>query len=163
MAREFGGDLYDLSNMTDDEIRQLVVDQLRDTPNVDAGWIDVDVRDGFVTLSGRVGTDGEVQVVEEIVHDVIGIEDYANELVVDELHRGEEPEAADDALAADEAVDEQFGEPDPQQSDTAEHLVEDLRNQTFGTHDMSEAIEEGAPYIPPDRPIPRGYGSREDH
>lgn len=163
MARQNGGDLYDLSDMTDDEIRELVVQQLREYPNVDADWIDVQVNDGFVTLAGRVGTDGEVQVAESVVHDVLGIERYANELIVDELHRVEGPEAADELLAYEEEAEGQLGDGDRHQSDTASHLVEDLESQSFGTHDMGQAIQEGATYIPPDRPVGDGYGSREDH
>lgn len=163
MARQFGGDLYDFDNMTDDEIREVVVEHLREYPNLDADWIDVAVKGGFVTLSGRVGTDSEVQVAEAVVGDVLGIGNFANELVVDELHRGEVSEAADEAAAEDEEVDEQMGEPARDQSDTAAHLVENLEDQTFGTHDVGEAIQEGMPYIPPDRPIADGYDSRENH
>jgi len=163
MARQFGGDLYDFPNMTDDEIRQVVVEQLREYPNLDADLIDVVVRDGLVTLSGRVGTDAEVQVATAVVGDVLGIERLSNELVVDEVQRGELSPAADEAIAQDEEVDEQTGEPPVDQSDTAAHLVEDLESQTYGTHDMGEAIQDGIPYIPPDRPVGDGYGSRENH
>jgi hypothetical protein len=163
MAREYGGDVFDLSNMTDDEIRELILEQFREYPELDPDWIDVAVKDGFVTLSGRVGTDGEIQIAEKIVHDVIGISDYSNELVADELHRGEAPEGADEAIVEDEEVDEQLGEANPQQSDTASHLAEDVDSQTYGTHDMGQAIREGASYIPPDRPIPDGYDSHEKH
>jgi hypothetical protein len=163
MAREHGGDLYDLPNMTDDEIRQLVVQQLREYTNLDADWIEVDVRDGFVTLSGRVGTDAEIQVAEAVIHDVIGIQEYANELVLDSIHRGENPVAADEFLVEEEELDEQRGEPNPQQSDTAGHLTEDLDAESFGTHDPGQAIQDGIPYVPPDRPVSDGYGSRENH
>jgi hypothetical protein len=160
MARQFGGDVYDFENMTDDEIRQVVVEHLREYPNLDADWIDVAVKDGFVTLSGRVGTDAEVQVAGAVVDDVLGIDSFANELVVDELHRGEVSEAADEAATE---VDEQTGEPPTDQSDTAAHLVENLEDQTYGTHDVGEAIQDGLPYVPPDRPIADGYDSRENH
>ena len=163
MAREYGGDLYDLNNMTDAEIRELVVQQLNEYPNIDPGWIDVRVKDGFVTLSGRVGTDGENQVAESVLDDVLGIDRYSNELVVDELVRGEAPAGADESVALDEEVDEQLGESDPQQSDTADHLAENLEADTYGTHDMGSAIRDGTAYIPPDRPIPDGYDSRENH
>src|SRR5690606_11267413 len=99
MARQFGGDLYDFPNMTDDEIRQVVVEQLREYPNLDADLIDVVVRDGLVTLSGRVGTDAEVQVATAVVGDVLGIVRLSNELVVDEVQRGELSPAADEAIA----------------------------------------------------------------
>lgn len=163
MARQYGGDTYDFDTMTDDEIRQVVVEHLREYPNLDADWIDVDVKDGMVTLSGRVGTDAEVRVAGSVVDDVLGIERYSNELMVDALHRGEVPEAADEAAALDDEVDEQTGEPAMDQSDTAAHLVEDLEDETFGTHDMGQAIQDGIPYIPPDRPVSDGYGSRENH
>jgi hypothetical protein len=163
MAGEHGGDLFDLGNMSDEEIRELVVEQLREYPNIDADWIDVQVKDGLVTLSGRVGTDAELQVAEAVVHDVIGIESYSNELMVDELHRAEGAEAIDDWLVEEDEADDQLGTPDSQQSDTADHLVEDLEAETFGTHDMGEAIQDGIPYIPPDRPIGDGYASTEDH
>lgn len=163
MAREFGGDLYDLSNMTDDEIRDLVIQQLNEYPNIDAGWIDVQVKDGLVTLAGRIGTDNEYRVAEEIVHDVIGIQNYSNELMVDETHRTLLPEAADEANAEEEELDDQLGTPDMDQSDTASHLIEDLEGQTFGTHDMQRAIEGGMPYVPPDHPVGDGYDSTENH
>lgn len=162
MPRDFSGP-YDLSDMSDEELRALVVQELHEYPNIDADWIEVDVRDGVVTLSGAVGTDAEKQVAEKVVADVIGVERYVNELVVSELHRQELPEAADEAITADREADEQLGGGTDQQSDTAAHLVDDLETQTFGTHDMQEAIQEGATYIPPDRPIPEGYGSEEEH
>jgi hypothetical protein len=163
MARQFGGDLYDFQNMSDDELRTLVLEQLREYPNLDADDIDVRVKDGTVTLAGRVGTDAEVQVATAVLDDVLGLDDFAVELVVDELRRGDTPVAADDAIAQDEEVDDQLGEPDAQQSDTAEHLVEDLDAETYGTHDIGQAIRDAAPYSPPDRPVSDGYGSREEH
>lgn len=156
-------DLYDFDAMTDDEIYDVVVQQLREYPNLDADWIEVDVRRGEVTLSGRVGTDGEVQVAAKVVTEVLGVERFRNELVVSESHRGTAPEAADDSVAEDLETDDQMGEDERNHSDTSGHLVDDLDTQTYGTHDVSEAIEEGASYSPPDRPIADGYDSRENH
>lgn len=154
MARSF--DPYDLSGMSDDEIYDVVVQHLGEYPELDMGWIDVAVREGRVTLSGRVASDGEAQVAERALVEVVGLSDVVNELVVDELHRGEAPEAG--------AMGDAPGQPAIEyQSDTAAHLEENLEAQTFGTQDMSTAIEEGAPYSPPDGPHADGYNSREDH
>ena len=163
MAREFGGDIFDFANMTDDEIREVVREQLREYPNIDPDDIDVVVRNGAVTLSGRVGTDAEVEVATAVLDDVLGLEDYTNELVVDELRRGDLPEAADSAAAIEDEVDDQMGDPPSHQSDTAEHLQSDIESDTYGTHDMGKAIRDGASYTPPDRPVGGGYGSREEH
>jgi len=164
MRGDFGA--FDFSTMTDDEIYDLVVQHLGEYPELDLGWIEVRVRDGHVTLSGAVSSDGEAQIAEKAVVEVLGIDDehFTSELVADELHRGENPEAADDAVTADLEVDDQLGEEGgTQQSDTAEHLVEDLDALSYGTHSAQAAIEDGASYEPPDRPVPDGYGNRENH
>jgi hypothetical protein len=163
MARDRDRELYDFQNMTDAELREVVLEQLRDAPNIDADDLDVDVLDGHVTLSGRVGTDAEVQVAIALVDDVLGLDRYSSEIFVDEIRRGDVPVAADDASDFHEEVDSQIGDPSDQQSDTAEHLMEDLDAETFGTHDMGKAIQDGNTYIPPDRPVGDGYGSREEH
>ena len=162
MARENGGDLFDFGTMTDDEIRRTVVEQLREYPNLDADAIDVRVRDAQVTLEGKVGTDAEVQVAAQVLDDVLGLDDYVNNLVVDENYRYTLPEAADDAEAALEEQDE-LADGDDQQSDTAEHLQEDIESETFGSQDVGSALRDGTTYIPPDRPVSDGYGSRENH
>jgi hypothetical protein len=163
MATQHGGELFDFSDMTDDEIRGVVVEQLREYPNLVADALEVTVRNGHVTLGGRVGTDAEVQVAEAVLDDVLGIETYTNDLVVDESRRYELPNAADDAAAAAEELDDQLGTMDDQQSDTAEHLHEDIESQTYGTHDVGTAVRDGATYSPPDRPVSDGYDSRENH
>jgi hypothetical protein len=162
MAREYGGDIYDFATMTDDEIREVVLEHFRESPTLDADDIDVLVQEGTVSISGRVGTDSEVEVAIAILDDVLGL-DYTNELVFDELRRGEAPNAADDAIALQEETESSYGSPSDQQSDTAEHLVEDLEAETFGTRDLGKAIQDGSSYNPPDRPTSGGYGSREEH
>ena len=162
MAQDFNP--YDLTGMTDDEIYDVVVQHLGEYPELDMGWITVTVRDGKVTLSGRVSSDGEASIAGQALLDVVGVAELSNELIVDELHRGEAPEAADDAFAQDMEVDDQMGEPNLQyQSDTAAHLMESLEEQTYGTHDMGTAIQEGTSYEPPHRPVADGYGNREAH
>jgi hypothetical protein len=161
MAREFD-DLFDLQNLSDDEVREVILEQLRDQPSLAVDNIDVIVRQGAVTLTGRVGTDAEVSVAEAVLDDIIGIDNYSNELVVDELTREDPPMAADGGFDLDgEPIP--FGDPSDQQSDTADHLVEDLAAETDGTDDMAKAIRDGAAYSPPDHPIGDGYGSRENH
>lgn len=163
MARERGGDLFDFENLSDDEIRDVILEQLREYPNLSADDVDVIVRDGHITLSGRVGTDAEAQVAVAVLDDVLGLDDYTSELVVGEQGRFELPEAGDDAELANEEADDVLDLDDDQQSDTAEHLATDDRTQLYGTQDMNEALREGATYSPPDRPVSDGYDSREDH
>src|SRR5690606_11591265 len=140
----------------DDEIRDVVLERLRGDSNINPDDIDVVVLSGSVTLTGRVGTDTEVEIASSLLDDVLGLEDFSNELMVDALRR--------DALNDEEgAGDDVPGNPADQQSDTADHLVEDLESKTFGTEDVTQAIRDGSPYSPPEGPFADGYGSREDH
>ena len=72
-------DLYDLENMDDEEIEALILEELGEYPDIDPDDISVDVEDGFVTLTGRIGTEPELQEIEFILSDVIGIANYSNE------------------------------------------------------------------------------------
>src|SRR5690625_4964092 len=103
-------DLFDLDNLDDDEIYDLIMQEVSEVPELDPELIDVQVDDGFVTLMGRVGTEQELQQFEFLVSDTLGIRNYSNEIVIDELVRAEYSEAADDAIIEDEEVEAQLGE-----------------------------------------------------
>jgi hypothetical protein len=156
-------DVYGLESMGDEELRELIAQQMEEHPEVDPDLIEVQVENGFVRLSGRVGTQQEYQVAEAIVADILGIREYANELVLDELVRGEQDPGADVAVAEDREVESQLGEEGEATETNAEHLLEDLQSESYGTHNMQDAIEGGMPYEPPDRPIQMGDRSIEDH
>lgn len=162
MAEDFEH-IYDIEHMDDQEIEDLIVEQLREYPDLDVDSIDVRVEGGFVTLGGRTGTEQEMQEVEHIVSDVLGIRDYSNEIVVDEVVRGEYSAAADDAAAEDAEDASPLGDPQPATSDTAGHLLENLEADMHGTRDMQEAIGEGQSYNPPDHPLQEGTWSEENH
>lgn len=156
-------DLYDLDDLDDQEIADLIYQELEEVPELDPDLIDVDVEDGFVTVTGRVGTEWELQVVEHVLSDVLGIANYSNELVVDELVRAEYSPAADEAVAEDAEVEAQLGEGFGRTDPSAEHLFEDLPGELYGTHDLQQAIELGEAYEAPDRPVQEGSWSEEAH
>jgi hypothetical protein len=157
MARDYE-DIFRLENLSDEELRALVREQLAEYEQVDADNILVTVTNGEVMLAGRVGTEEERRVAEHILSDVIGLDRYRNELVVAEIRRDEEPEAVDDHLAESR---ERHGEPIGRRAenvdDEAEHLEEDLEARMFGTHDVQSAIERGTAWNPPDEPTPEGF------
>lgn len=163
MARDYE-DLYDIENMGDDDLRALVLQELRDHGNIDVDLIEVDVSNGDIRLAGRVGTDQEVQVAEHLITDLLGVASVRNELVVDALTRGERSEAADDEAGEERSLDPQLGEADLRTTDTAQHLLDDIDAEQFGTRNVSDAISRGVPYAPPDRQIQEGIaGGGEDH
>jgi hypothetical protein len=144
------------SGMSDDELRRLVRQELEATDTVDADNILVRVREGVVHLAGRVGTETERRVAERVVADLIGAP-VENELMVDQIRRDEEPEAIDDHLANQDGDEEPLGRPRDDQSDSADHLSEDLDARLFGTHDVQRAIADGTAWEPPDGPTPEGF------
>lgn len=147
----------EIRDLDDQELHRLVRDRLADDMAIDADDLLVEVRDGRVRLSGRVGTDGERRIADHILSDSIGLTDYDNEIVVDPIRRAESPEAIDDHLADEELHEgRMLGDRPPQSSDEAEHLGQDLDAQLFGTTDVTEATESGAPWTPPTGPTPEG-------
>lgn len=155
----------EIANLTDDELRTLVRSELRAQPAFDADDITVNVRDGHVSVSGRVGTEVELRVVDHVLTDLIGLQDVENLLVVDELRRAESPEAIDEHLVdEDEHSGILLGDTPGQNDAEAEHLRLDRNLNPRATHDVTQAIEEAEPWIPPEGPTPEGLdeSSRRD-
>jgi hypothetical protein len=163
MAHDFE-DLHDIDALDDGELHDLIRQEMEDMPELDPDDVEVQVSAGAVTLAGRVGTEQELQRVEQLVADVLGIRNYRNEIVVDALVRGEAPQAADDAAAERPSdVEPHPGGVGERTSDTADHLIEDLAGESHGTEDVGRAIERGIAYEPPTRPVQEGHRSAEDH
>jgi hypothetical protein len=158
-----GDDFYDLENMSDNELEALVREQLDEYPDLDASGLSVSASKGRVRLEGRVGTESEYQSIEHVLTDVIGISEVSNELVIDELTRIEQDEAADVANAR------LYNSPRGQRGganrteDTAAHLLDDTGAEQYGTSDVGEAVERGYSYNPPDSPVQEGNWNKEDH
>src|SRR5690606_9076698 len=156
-------DLYSLGDLDDEELHELILQELEEYPELDPDLLDIQVEDGFVTITGRVGSEAELQEIEQIVSDVLGIANYSNEVVVDELVRGTSSEAADEAAAEDAEVEAQLGEEGELTDAQADHLIEDLPGELYGTHHVQAAISRGEAYEPPDRPVQEGSWSEEKH
>ena len=148
--------------LTDNELRALVRDELEIQLAFDPNDVDVSVSSGVVRLSGRVGTEEELRIVEHVVTDVVGIERVTNELVVDPIRRAESPEPIDEHIV-DEELHEGLllGDRASQDDPEAEHLHENVRAELFGTTDVQEAIEGGIPWNPPDGPTPEGLSGSD--
>ncbi|MDQ3516707.1 MAG: BON domain-containing protein [Gemmatimonadota bacterium] len=156
MQRDFDN-TDEIRDLDDQELHRLVRDRLADDSAIDADDLLVEVQDGRVRLSGRVGTDGERRIADHILSDGIGLTEYENEIVVDPIRRAESPEAIDDHIANEEMQEGRLlGDRAPQSSDEAEHLSENLDTELFGTTDVTEATESGAPWTPPTGPTPEG-------
>lgn len=161
MAHDYEN-IDDIEDMDDGELRAFVRDRLDEQLAFDSDDLEVSVRNGVVTLSGRVGTESELRIVEHVVTDVLGLGEVKNDLVVDPIRRAESPAAIDEHLV-DEEVHEGLllGDRPRPDSEEAEHLHEDRRAELFGTTDVQKSIEGAIPWVPPESPTPEGLSGTD--
>jgi hypothetical protein len=156
MARDFEN-LHDITELDDRELRDLVKEQLAEHGALDIDDITVSAADGHLTLSGRVGTDGERRVAEHVLTDVLGVVDFSNDLVVDPLRRGTSPAAVDEHLVDEERRSGTLlGDVAVPLSPEAEHLADSVDDDLAGTADYQKVMEDGMTWNPPDGPTPEG-------
>ena len=161
MPKDFE-DAVNLDQMDDDDIGELSRQRLDEDADFDVDTVDVDVREGHVSVEGRVGTEGERQHVEQVLG-FLGATAFDNNVVVDENARAQRSEGADEAIAEDAAATAAVGESGKSTSDTAEHLQPDDSGEMYGTRDPKKAIEEGKSYTPPEGPTQEGVRGDERH
>lgn len=149
-----------LDQMTDADVRDLVRERLEEDADFDVDAVEVTVADGQVTVEGRVGTEGELQRVDQVLT-ALGASDYENNVVVDPLTRAERSDAADVARVEDRGSQPPLGASSSRTSDTAEHLRPDPAADQYGTKDVQKAIQDGQAYTPPDEPVQEGFDGTE--
>ena len=153
----------EIENLSDAELKRYILDELGSQKAFDVNDITVDVNDGAVRLSGRVGTEEELRIVDHVITDVIAVRNVKNEIVIDEIRRAQSPEAIDEHI-----VDEEehsgllLGDYPRPLSPEAEHLADTGPDDAMGTHDIQESIESAEPWIPPESPTPEGVAGQED-
>jgi hypothetical protein len=162
MARDFE-DVHDIDDLSDEELRALVREHLAADSALDIDDLSIHVKEGHVVLDGRVGTDEERRIAEHIVTDVLGLEDYENNIFVDPVRRAISPEAADENLTEEEQTEGRLlGDRPVGRDPEDETSVEDIDAELFGTSDVGHAIEEGTAWIPPEAPTPEGYPGEDE-
>ncbi|MEO8619860.1 MAG: BON domain-containing protein [bacterium] len=155
MAHDFE-DLHNIDELDDSELRDLVREQLKEHAGLDIDEITVHAHDGQVTLSGRVGSDGERRIAEHVLTDVLGIQDFSNDLVVDALARASNPEAADDSAEEEGERRGDFSDVEVSMTDESAHLADGADEDLSGTSDYQKVMEDGMTYNPPSGPTPEG-------
>lgn len=85
-------DSMKLSDMSDDEILEHVLEVFEEDARLNMNYIDVEVVDGSVTVNGRVTSEEELQVVNELMRDNLRVDDYKNNVWIDETLNYEDPE-----------------------------------------------------------------------
>jgi hypothetical protein len=149
--------LHDIEELDDRELRDLVREQLAAHNGLDVDDITVTVSENRVTLSGRVGTEGEKRIADHVVTDVLGIVDFSNDLVVDPIRRAESPVDIEEHLADEERRSGTLlGDVAVPLSDESAHLADSAHEDLAGTTDYEQAMGDGMTWNPPESPTPEG-------
>ena len=98
MAQDFEN-VFDLDDLSDEELRGLVRDQLAQDDALDIDNILVHREGRLRHALGSRRHGRREAVADHVLSDVIGLERYANDIFVDPMRRDEEPEAADEQVA----------------------------------------------------------------
>jgi len=161
MARDYE-DLQNLDQLDDREIRDLVRERLAAHNGLDIDDIVVNVENGAIALSGRVGTEGERRIADHILTDVLGVQEFSNDLVIDPIRRAESPLDMDDHLDEEERTSGLLlGDRAVPLSPESEHLADDSDAHLEGTTDVGNAIESAAGWNPPESPTPEGLSGTD--
>jgi hypothetical protein len=157
MARDYEN-IHDIDELDDRELRDLVREHLAAHGGLDIDDLTITVQDGSITLAGRVGTDGERRVADHVLTDVLGIQEFANEIVVDPIRRAVSPMDIDEHLADEEARSGTLlGDVALPLSPETEYHAASADTDIAGTTDLQAAIAEGMTWNPPESPTPEGY------
>jgi len=161
MARDFE-DINDIEQLDDRELRGVIREHLAAHNGLDIDDITVEVKNSVVTLCGRVGTEAERRIADHILTDVLGITDFANELVIDPIRRAESPMDIDEHLAEEDREEGLLlGDRAVPLSAEAEHLADLTDADLEGTTDVGESIERAAGWIPPESATPEGLSGTD--
>jgi hypothetical protein len=154
--------LHDIEELDDRELRDLVREQLAAHAGLDVDDITVTASENRVTLSGRVGTEGEKRIADHVLTDVLGIVNFSNDLVVDPMRRAESPVDIDEHLADEERrAGTLLGDVPVSLSDESAHLADSAHDDLAGTTDYEKAMGDGMTWNPPESPTPEGLSGSD--
>lgn len=67
-------------NISDDSLHDMVMRKLADDADVKGGGLNIEVKDGVVTLRGKLETEKQIQKAEKLAKKVNGVKKVVNEI-----------------------------------------------------------------------------------
>ncbi|OGQ08119.1 MAG: hypothetical protein A3G32_08205 [Deltaproteobacteria bacterium RIFCSPLOWO2_12_FULL_40_28] len=97
-----------LKGLSDEEIIESLYESLEDDSRVTTDYIKIECSDRLPTISGRIKSDEELQILEDILNDLIDLPEFENNVWVDDTlafadHQEQED---DDGVEFDKNTDE---------------------------------------------------------
>src|SRR3989339_382967 len=101
--------------MTDEEILEQIMEAFEEDGRLSLHYIDFEVVDASITVSGRVSSEEELQIIDELLGEILGLDNYKNKVWVDDSLTYEDPEdntpdLKDLTFDDDEIDDEDYSE-----------------------------------------------------
>ncbi|MCP5463578.1 MAG: BON domain-containing protein [Deltaproteobacteria bacterium] len=110
-----------IETMQDEEILEAMLEAFEEDGRLSMNYIDIEVVDGSITLSGRVSSQEELEVIDEVLED-LDIEDYKNKVWVDETLNFEDSDDESPNLKGmnfddDEIDDQEYSDDDDEEEE----------------------------------------------
>jgi osmotically-inducible protein OsmY len=90
---------------SDERLKEQIIERLMESSSVDIGNLECEVKDGVVTLSGTVETRSDRYQIENVVDDVWGVKDIANNMRVKSVQAADHGDAGASSLGSSSAQD----------------------------------------------------------
>lgn len=125
--------------LTDDEMREMILDELQTDGRVETEELVISCEDGVVYLEGLLPSHVKHQILLEIIHDVLDLEEVVDSIRIDRQPWERRKRRPDSGRPEEPSADELAGEED-------------------GGVDPYTSLETGEPMAPPDKLIPEKPG-----
>lgn len=110
-------------DLSDEELIELIMENLVDNGRVNTDFIEIECMNGRPVISGRVSSDDQIQMIDEVLNDILDIHIYENTVWVDDSlafeNADDEEAVATERGNEDEEIqaDEPFNEDDDESDD----------------------------------------------
>ena len=73
-----------MENMIDEEILEGILEGYEEDGRLNMHYLDVEVSERSVTINGRVTSEDELRIIDEVMREILGVQEYRNKVWVDE-------------------------------------------------------------------------------
>lgn len=112
-----------LEGLSDEQILEAVLEAFAEDARLNMHYIDIEVVDTGITINGRVSSEEELQIIDEVMEENLRLTDYNNKVWVDEtLTYDESDEDATDIKDLSFDDDDDIDDQDYSEDDDEEEI-----------------------------------------
>lgn len=84
-------------DLSDEELVELIMESLQEDGRIRTDCVNIESMRGKPILSGRVASDEELEIINEVLIDVLNLDDFENNIWVDDTLAFEAPEEGENS------------------------------------------------------------------